>query len=88
MQAHKPFGRIYGDTETPAYITDTGVAVWMWRKGCKVRFLTADGVQVGPEQSNVGPAMCAAAAAGWVDPANPWLSRMMTIEVRANTRQR
>lgn len=32
------FGKIYGDTETPAYITDSGAAVWMWRKGQRVRF--------------------------------------------------
>lgn len=60
------FGTIYGDPSTPSYITPEG-PVWMWRKGQKVRFFTADGVQVGPEQRNVGPAVCAAIAAGWFD---------------------
>lgn len=60
------FGTIYGSTEHPSYITPEG-PVWMWRKGQRVRFFTADGVQVGPEQSNVFPAVCAAHAAGWID---------------------
>lgn len=61
-----PFGRIYGDPNSPAYITPEG-QVWMWRKGQRVRFFTANGYQVGPEQSNVAPAVCAAIAAGWID---------------------
>ena len=78
------FGAIYGDpTAGPQYITDGGVTVWMWRKGQRVRFLTAEGDQVGPEHRNVFPAICAASAAGWIDPANPWLSMACTIEVRS-----
>jgi hypothetical protein len=76
------FGRIYGDPATPAYITRDGQSVWMWRKGQRVRFLTADGVQVGPEHRNVFPAVCAASAAGWIDPCNPLLSVACTAEVR------
>lgn len=34
----KPFGRIYGDEQTPCYLTPDGLAVWMWRKGQRVRF--------------------------------------------------
>lgn len=60
------FGRIYGSPEHPAFITPDG-PVWMWRKGQKVRFFTAEGAQVGPEQSNVAPAVFAAHAAGWID---------------------
>jgi hypothetical protein len=77
------WGEIYGDPDTPSCVTDTGINVWMWRKGQRVRFLAADGVQVGPEHRNVAPAMVAAAAAGWIDPCNPWLSVACTVEVRA-----
>jgi hypothetical protein len=84
IEARKPapFGEVYGDPGTPSYITDTGLEVWMWRKRQRVRFFTADGVQVGPEHRNVCPAMCAAAAAGWIDPRNPPLSLACTLEVR------
>lgn len=83
----RQLGAIYGDPSSPSYITTDGTPVWMWRKGQRVRFLTSDGVQIGPEHSNVGPAICSAAAAGWVDPSNPWLSMMTTIEVRAGSRK-
>jgi hypothetical protein len=83
MAKPKPlFGRIYGDPHTPSFITDEGVPVFMWRKGQKVRFYTAEGVQVGPEHANVFPAMCSAWSAGWVDPRNPMLSLMCRLEVR------
>lgn len=80
------FGSIYGDPVAPAYITTDGRKVWIWRKGQRVRFLTADGLQVGPEHRNVAPAICAAAAAGWIDPDNPWLSMLATLEVRSQMR--
>lgn len=80
------FGAVYGDPATPSYITTEGTPVWMWRKGQRVRFLAADGTQIGPEHSNIAPAMCSAAAAGWIDPDRPWLSMMTTIEVRATSK--
>lgn len=61
------FGSIYGGS-APAYVTTDGVEVWMWRKGQKVRFYTADGTQVGPEQPNVAPAVAYALSNGWTDP--------------------
>ena len=74
------FGRIYGDPSQPSFITETGTAVWMWRKGQRVRFFTSQGVQVGPEHANVFPAMCSAFAAGWIDPNLPtyvnWLCQV------------
>lgn len=79
------FGTIYGDETTPAYVTTEGQEVWMWRKGQRVRFLTAGGDQVGPEQANVVPAICYAAYMGWIDPTAPNLSLATTREVRANT---
>ena len=66
LQRKPDFGAIYGDPETPAYITDHG-PVWMWRKGQRVRFYTAEGEQVGPEQNNVAPAVAAAMSAGWIN---------------------
>ena len=41
-----------------------GRPVFMWRKGQKTRWYTKSGIQVGPEQSNVAPAVAAAHAAG------------------------
>lgn len=78
------FGQIYGDPATPTYITPEG-PVWMWRKGQKVRFFTAEGVQVGPEHRNVYPAVLSASYEGWIDPSCPWLSAMCTREVRNKT---
>lgn len=56
-----PWGKSWGD-----WLTAEGVRVTMRRKGQKVRFFDAAGAQVGPEQSNVAPAIAAAYAAGWV----------------------
>ena len=91
-QTHRPmrrrnrpswaFGEIYGDPNTPAYITPEG-PVYMWRKRQRVRFLTADGRQVGAEQPNVAPAVVAAAAAGWIDPASPFLGLAFAAEMRS-----
>ena len=76
------FGTIYGDPDKPSFITDAGVAVWMWRKGQRVRYFTANGEQVGPEHSNVVPAMLAGWAAGWNDPSIPeWLNRGCRAEI-------
>ena len=63
----KQFGEIFGDAERPSYFTREGTPVWMWRKRQRVRFLTADGEQIGTEQRNIAPAVCAAMAAGWID---------------------
>lgn len=77
------FGRLYGDSDRPSFVTDTGIAVWMWRKGQRVRFLTAEGTQVGPEHRNVFPAVVSAYAAGWSDPSAPeWLNRGCQAEVQ------
>lgn len=51
----RKYGRMYGGDRP--WITDTGLQVWMWRKGQKVRFLTATGKQIGPTHANVYPAM-------------------------------
>lgn len=74
------FGRIYGDPAIPAYITPEG-PVWMRRKGQRVRFFTAQGVQVGPEHRNVYPAILSASYEGWIDPCNPQQSAACTAEV-------
>lgn len=50
-------------TDEP-YRTEVGL-VWMWRKGQRVRFYTEQGVQVGPEQANVAPAVAYAVSQGW-----------------------
>jgi len=67
MPINPRFGSIYGDAGKPSFITDAGVGVWMWRKGQRVRFFTAEGVQVGPEHRKVFPAIVSAYAAGWID---------------------
>lgn len=60
------FGSIYGSAEIPAYITPHG-AVWIFRKGQTCRFYNEQGEQVGPEQSNVAPAVAyALSQPGWV----------------------
>ena len=48
----------------PAYQTPEG-PVWMYRKGQRVRFYNDDGLQVGPEQSNVAPAVAYAMSQCW-----------------------
>lgn len=62
------WGKPYGDTEQPHYVTHEGVGVWMHRKGQRVRFYDAQGHQHGPEHANVAPAVCYAAWCGWRDP--------------------
>ena len=55
------WGRQYGTEgiETPAG------RVFMYRKGQRVRFYTSEGEQIGPEQSNVAPAIAYALTHGW-----------------------
>lgn len=48
----------------PAYQSPEG-PVWLFRKGQRVRFYNDDGLQVGPEQSNVAPAVAYAISNGW-----------------------
>ena len=62
----EPYGR------GPHFILPDGTFVTMHRKVQKVRFFDKIGRQVGPEQSNVAPAMAAAYRAGWKT-ANPKL---------------
>jgi hypothetical protein len=49
----------------PAYQSPEG-PVWMFRKGQRVCFYNDDGLQVGPEQSNVAPAVAYAISHGWL----------------------
>jgi len=80
------FGEMYGPSV--AYVTPQGIAVWMWRKGVRVRFYDARGEQVGPEHKNVYPATIWAAANAWVDPASPMLSLACIAEVRHQIAER
>jgi hypothetical protein len=80
------FGNIFGNPDIPAYISPEG-PVWMWRKGQKVRFLTADGSQIGPEHANVAPATASAAHAGWIDPTNVALSLAFRDEIRGTRKE-
>jgi len=57
------WGEIWGSTRP--IITDTGLEVLMYRKGQRVRFYSLEGEQVGPEQTNVAPAVAYAMARGW-----------------------
>lgn len=57
------WGKPYGGAQNIR--TDEGVLVTMYRNRCRVRFYDANGQQVGPEQSNVAPAIAAAMQAGW-----------------------
>jgi hypothetical protein len=59
----KPYG---GDAP---YITPRGARRWMYRKGQRVRFYDRRGRQVGPEHSNVAPAICYAMHYRWSDSA-------------------
>jgi hypothetical protein len=76
------WGHTYGD-DRPAFVTPEGVELWMQRKGQRVRFYDADGVQHGPEHANVYPATVAAFAAGYRDPTGPeWLNDGCIAEVK------
>lgn len=83
------WGKPYGDTVEPHYITLDGVGVWMYRKGQRVRFYDADGNEHGVEQKNVAPAVVYAAWCGWKDPSAPdWMNRGLQAEVRRTVRFR
>lgn len=57
--------RVYGDIGQPHY-TRKGCPVVMFRKRQRVRWVSLrTGCQVGPEQSNVVPAICFAMHYGW-----------------------
>lgn len=55
------FGTVYGRP----YRAGARI-LWMFRHRQRVRFFTAGGKQVGPEQHNVAPAVAYALAKGWV----------------------
>ncbi len=57
------FGKPYAESDP--YVTPDGDEVFMYRKGQKVRFFDARGNQIGPEQSNVAPAVAYARSRGW-----------------------
>lgn len=77
------WGQPYGETpwETPER-----VLVWMYRKGQRVRFLDAEGTQVGPEHANVAPALVWKAHAGWIDTTDRGLSAVLNAGIRAETK--
>ena len=55
----------------------------MHRKGQRVRFYDASGKQVGPEQTNVSPAVLYANVHGWHSPSVPrWIEEMGQREIR------
>lgn len=57
-----PWGTVYG----LPYDMPDGRRVWMCRgRYNRVRFYTAEGEQVGPEQLNVAPAVAFALSRGW-----------------------
>lgn len=55
----KPYGH-------RAWMTLRGRKVWLFRKGQKCRWYDASGRQVGPEQTNVAPAIAFALHHRWV----------------------
>lgn len=48
----------------PIYQTPDGL-VWLFRRGHRARFYDKDGMQVGPELTNVAPALAYARSQGW-----------------------
>lgn len=62
-QVDPGFGKPYG--QLASIRTTDGRLVTMYRRGQRVRFFDLTGQQVGPEQRNVAPAICAAMHAGW-----------------------
>jgi hypothetical protein len=60
----------------------------MHRKRQAVRFYDAKGEQVGPEQTNVAPAVASAIDAGWHSPGMPrWMEEQGQREIRANKKK-
>lgn len=76
------WGELWGEL---CYDTAEHGRVWAHRKGCKVRFFDAAGVQVGPEQPNVFPAIVYAHHQGWSDPT---LSRVENNRLRREVHER
>lgn len=62
------WGKPYGGSDP--FVTPRGARRWMYRKGQRVRFYDVKGRQVGPEQSNVAPAIAFALHYGWFDSAS------------------
>lgn len=82
QEVNPGWGEDYGCGRV-AYVTPQGINVWIFRKGQRVRFYDARSNQVGPEHSNVMPAICWASGQAWIDPFNPNLSLACTVEVRS-----
>lgn len=61
-----PWGVPYGGPG-PHYRTQSGLELTMRRKNQKTRFFDAKGKQIGPEQSNVAPAVAYAMHQRWTD---------------------
>jgi hypothetical protein len=83
-----PWGALYGTTA--CYLTTDGREVWMHRKGQAVRFYDVDGWQVGPEQTNIAPAVAYAIAQDWRNLHIPqWLDEQGRRDTHdANARRR
>ena len=61
------WGRPYAcDIDRPSYDVPEVGHVWMFRKGQRVRFFDRHGDQVGPEQSNVAPAIAYSMRERWI----------------------
>jgi hypothetical protein len=82
------WGEDYGCGRVAYVVPETGVYVWMFRRGQRVRFYDTHGEQVGPEHKNVAPALYWAAANAWVDPFHPNLSLACTVEIRTQLADR
>jgi len=79
------FGKPYGGNLP--YVTTDGDEVFMYRKGHAVRFFDGEGNQVGPEQSNVAPALAYAQSQGWRESrARPSTSILPASELRFGQR--
>jgi hypothetical protein len=62
------WGKLYGGSEPSYHIRSgekRGQPVWLYRKGTHCRWYDKDGEQIGPEQSNVAPALAYAEAHHW-----------------------
>jgi hypothetical protein len=74
---------LYGDGESPAYTSETGAQVWMYRQGQEIRLFDRDGDQVGPEHASVVPATVWAFAHGWMNQQSPaWLDGLSRNHAR------
>jgi len=82
------WGEDYGMGRVAYVVPSSGICVWMFRKGQRVRFYDTNGWQVGPEHKNVAPALYWAASEAWIDPFHPNLSLACTVEVRTQLADR